>query len=151
MRLEILCNHRYWLEYHKTNSHKSLSVDYHILQPSQYSETTAKSMDLVPYRQWVQVDNQSVALHGPFNFATLNNQKTRDRITERDWLVLHEQKSLSSNSAPNISQRIMHVDISKPTYENIKGDQEVQARCQNFMFDLEFHDLTLRDFGGEAT
>jgi hypothetical protein len=44
-----VCYRRYWLEYHKTNSHKSMSIDYHILQPSQYSEATAKSMGLVSY------------------------------------------------------------------------------------------------------
>jgi hypothetical protein len=144
-----ICNCRYWLEYHTTNSHKSLSVDCHILQPSQYSETTAQSMNLVPYRQWIQVDDPLVALHGPFNFATLNNRKSRDRVAERDWLILHERRSLFHNPAPDISQRIMHVDISQPTYENIKGNQEeVETRCQNVMFELEFHDLS--DFGAKA-
>jgi hypothetical protein len=42
---------RYWLEYHKTNSHKLISIDYHILQPSQYSETTAEAMELVTYKE----------------------------------------------------------------------------------------------------
>jgi hypothetical protein len=35
-----VCNRRYRLEYHNTNSQKFLSTDYHILQPSQYSKNT---------------------------------------------------------------------------------------------------------------
>jgi hypothetical protein len=142
-----ICTRRYWLEYHKTNSHKSISVDYHILQPSQYSENTARSMGLIPYREWIQVDDPSITLHGPFNFATLNNRKTRDRVAEQDWLVLQDRKALYNNQAPKLSQRIMQVDISQPTYENIKGDPEVQSRCATFMFNLEFKDMTLQDFG----
>ena len=142
-----ICNRRYWLEYHKTNSYKKLSVDYHILQPSQYSDATATSMELVPYREWMQVEDPSDALHGPFDFATLNHRKTRDRVAAKDWLVLHEHKESYSNQAPKLSPRIMHVDISQPIYENVKGDHEVETRCLNFMFHLEFDDMTLRDYG----
>jgi hypothetical protein len=118
---------------------KSISVDYHILQPSQYSEGTSSSMGLTPYREWIQVDDPSVVLHGPFNFATLNNRKTRDRVAEQDWLVLKERQALYHNQAPTITQRIMHVDISQPTYENVTGNQEVQSRCERtFMLNLEF-------------
>jgi hypothetical protein len=145
-----ICNRRYWLEYHKTNSYKSLSVDYHIVQPSQYSEATATSMSLVPYRQWMQVNDPSVALHGPFNFATLNHRKTRDRVAAKDWLVLAEHKGSYHNKAPQLSPRVMHVDISQPTYENIHGNQEVEARCQDFLLHLEFNDKTMQDFGAES-
>jgi hypothetical protein len=143
-----MCTRRYWVEYHKNNSYKSLSLDYHIiLQPSQYSENTAMSMGLTPYREWVQLDDSSITLHGPFNFATLNNRKTRDRVAKADWLVLQDRESLYHNAAPKLSTRIMHVDISQPSYENIKTDHEVQSRCQSFMFNMEFTDTTLKDFG----
>jgi hypothetical protein len=144
-----ICDRRYWLEYHQTNSQKFLSTDYHILQPSQYSEDTAKSMGLVPYREWIQIDDSSVTLHGPFNFATLNNRKTRDRISKMDWIVLQDRETLYHNPAPKLTQRIMSVDISQPTYEKIKGNQEVQSRCETFMFNLEFTDTTLSDFGAD--
>jgi hypothetical protein len=145
-----ICNRRYWLEYHKTNSHKSLSTDYHILQPSQYSETTAKSMGLVPYREWIQIDDPSITLHGPFNFATLHNRKTRDRVAQQDWLVLQDREKLYNNPAPRLTQRIMSVDISQPTYEIVKN-KEVQTRCETFMFNMEFNDTTLRHFGAEPS
>jgi hypothetical protein len=145
-----ICSRRYWLEYHKTNSHKSLSMNYHILQPSQYSEATAKSMGLVPYREWMQVNDPSVVLHGPFDFATLNHQKMYDRVAAKDWLVLTEQKDSYHNPAPQLSPTIMHVDISQPIYEEAAGNREVQTRCQTLMFHMEFNDKTLRDFGGES-
>jgi hypothetical protein len=80
-------------------------------------------MGLVPYREWMQIDNSSVTLHGPFNFATLNNRKTRDRISKTDWIVLQDRKMLYHNPAPKLTQQIMRVDISQPTYETIKGNQ----------------------------
>jgi hypothetical protein len=145
-----ICNRQYWLEYHKTNSHKSISVDYHILQPSQYSAGMASSMGLTPYREWIQVDDPSVVLHGPFNFVTLNNRKTCDRVAEQDWFILKERQAFYHNQVPTIPQRIMHVDISQPTYEDVTGNQEVQSRCETFMFNLEFNDTTLQDFGADT-
>jgi hypothetical protein len=44
-----ISNQRYWVKYHSSNDHKTLSVDYHIIQPSQYLEATARSKHLVPY------------------------------------------------------------------------------------------------------
>jgi hypothetical protein len=134
---------KYWLEYHQTKFQKFLSTDYHILQPSQYSKDTAKSMGLVPYREWMQIADSSVTLHGLFNCATLNNRKSRNRISKTDWIVLQDCETLYHNPAPKLTQRIMNVDISQPTYENIKGNQEVQSRCETFMFNLEFTDTTL--------
>jgi hypothetical protein len=146
-----ICNRIYWLEYHKTNSHKSLSMNYHILQSSQYSEATAQSMGLVPYRKWMQASDPSVVLHGPFDFATLNHQKTRARVAaKKDWLVLTKQKGLYHNPAPQLSPTIVRVDILQPIYEEVAGDREVQTRCQTLMFHVEFNDKTLRDFGGES-
>jgi hypothetical protein len=68
-----ISSRRYWLEYHSSNSHKTLSVDYHIIQPSQYSEATAKSKWLVPYPEWIHIDDDAIAIHGPFDFAKLSN------------------------------------------------------------------------------
>jgi hypothetical protein len=142
-----VCTRRYWVEYHKTNSHKSISLDYHIIQPSQHSENTAMSMGLTPYREWIQINDPSITLHGPFNFATLNNRKTRDRISKADWLILQDREALYQNAAPKISKRIMHIDVSQPSYESITTDTEVQSRCQSLMFQMEFDDTTLQNFG----
>jgi hypothetical protein len=108
---------RYWLEYHRSDSHKSISVDYHIIQPSQYSESVAASKRLTPYREWLNIDNSEILLHGPFNFATLNNRKRRDRVAETDWNILIQSSAKYDNFAPTITQRVMHIDITQPIYE----------------------------------
>ena len=142
-----ITNRRYWLEYHESNSHKSISVDYHILQPSQYSESVATSKRLTPYREWINIDDSDILLHGPFNFATLNNRKTRDRVAEHDWNILAQCKTKYDNFAPKITQRVMHLDITQPIYEQVRNDKEVSQRCHTFMFNLEFQDQTLSDYG----
>jgi hypothetical protein len=121
-----ICSRRYWLEYHKSNAHKTLSANCHILQPSQYSLEIAKSKQLVPYREWVNLDDiLGVSLHGPFNFATRNNRKTKDRISAADWLTLADQSAHYQNQAPKVSSHVIHVDVTQPIFENISTDHEV--------------------------
>jgi hypothetical protein len=139
---------RYWLEYHRSNSKKHIAVDYHIIQPSQFSEKTADAKHLITYREWIQLNDASILIHGPFEFAKRNNRKTRDRVSEMDWRMLIDQKGLYDNDPPQIKQQWLHIDISQPREEQVKGNREVAERCQTFMFNLEFEDQTLRDFGG---
>ena len=106
-------------------------------------------MELIPYREWVQIDDPAVAIHGPFNFATLNNRKTRDRISEADWLVLQNRKQYYQDQAPSLAPRIMSMDISQPTYKKVVGNKEDQRRCEAFMFNMEFNDRDLKCFGAE--
>jgi hypothetical protein len=101
-----ICSQRYWLEYHKSNAHKTFSANHHILQPSHYSFEIAKSTQLVPYREWINLHNiLGVSLHGPFDFATQNNRKTKDRIAAADWLALADQSAHYQNQAPKVSPR----------------------------------------------
>jgi hypothetical protein len=143
-----ICSRQYWLEYHKSNPHKTLSVNYHILQPSQYSLEIAKSKQLVPYRELVNLDDiLGVSLHGPFNFATPNNRKTKDIISAADWFALADQSAHDQNQAPKVSSRVIHINVTQPNFENISTDPEVQGQCQVFMQKLEFTDETLQDYG----
>jgi hypothetical protein len=144
-----ITHRRYWLEYHESNSHKSISVDYHIIQPSQYSESVATSKRLTPYREWINIDDPDILLHGPFNFATLNNRKTRDRIADTDWHILAQYKSKYDNFAPKVTNNVMHVDITQPIYEQVQNNEEVSVRCLALMFHLEFEDITLSNYGHE--
>jgi hypothetical protein len=141
---------RFWLEYHRSNSHKTLSTSYHIIQPSQYSEKLASDKNLVSYREWIQLNDPLILLHGPFDFANINNRKTRDRIAENDWRSLIACASKYDNSAPVFfQQRIMHVDSTQPIYETISNDKSVEERCHTFLLDLEYSQQTLQDFGPE--
>jgi hypothetical protein len=123
----------FWLEYHRSNIHKTISTRYHILQPSQFSARTAMNKDLVPYREWLNLSDPTVSLLGPFDFATINNRKTRDRVTGPQWSQLQAQKTKFDNDAPVLRNRAMMIDISQPVYETIATDPEVVRRCTAFM------------------
>jgi hypothetical protein len=138
---------RFWLEYHRSNSHKTISTRYHILQPSQFSERTATNKDLVPYREWINLSDPTVNLLGPFDFATINNRKTRDRVPGPQWSQLQAQKTRFDNDAPVLRNRAMMIDVSQPIYETITTDTEVARRCTAFMGHLEVNDETLALYG----
>jgi hypothetical protein len=138
---------RYWLEYHRSNTHKTISTRYHILQPSQFSERTARNKDLVPYREWINLSDPAVNLLGPFKFATINNRKTRDRVPGPQWSQLQAQKHKFDNDTPVLRNRAMMIDISQPVYETITTDAEVVRRCTAFMGHLDINDETLELYG----
>jgi hypothetical protein len=129
---------RFWLEYHTSNSHKTLSTSYHIIQPSQYSEQIALDKNLVSYREWIQLNGPSICLHGPFDFAFLHNRKTRDRVAETDWRALISGSSKFDNSPPQF--------FPQPIFETISMDDSVTDRCRTFMLNLEFSKQTLNEF-----
>eukprot|EP00978_Attheya_sp_CCMP212_P035800 scaffold157897_cov33-Attheya_sp.AAC.1 len=88
-----ITDRRFWLEYHQAEHSKMLSLNYHIIQPSKVSVQIASSRSLVPYREWVTLNPSDILLHGPFNVATKNNRKTRDRISQIDWDILTSQST----------------------------------------------------------
>ncbi len=46
----------------------------------------------------------------------------------------------------------MHVDITQPIWGKVWRDHDVQdERCPTFMFNLEYNDNMLKDFGQLAT
>jgi hypothetical protein len=102
-----ISDRRFWLEYNFSNPPKCLGIDYHILQPLQYSAATEKSKQLVSYREWINISDPELTIHGPFNFATLNNRKTRDRISATDWKSLAESQAKYHNHAPQLSPPVL--------------------------------------------
>jgi hypothetical protein len=80
-------------KYHIISSHKSISIYYHtsasifLIFKSHSKVKTAHH----PTSGMVKIDDSRVSFHGPFKFATLNNRKLQDRISEKDWLILSEQ------------------------------------------------------------
>jgi hypothetical protein len=138
---------RFWLEYHRSNAHKTISTRYHILQPSQFSAQTKMNKDLVPYREWLNLSDLTVSLLGPFDFTTINNRKTRDRVSGPQWSQLQAQKTKFDNDAPVLRNHAMMIDISQSVYETIATDIEVVRRCTACMEHLEVNDETLALYG----
>ena len=48
---------------------------------------------LIPFEKWSYIGRENIFIHGPFNFATLNGRKTKDRISELDWKKLIQFKA----------------------------------------------------------
>ena len=84
----------------------------HLVRPSASSAGYAIRKNLVPARKYVHVLHQETFIHGPFDFATVNNHKTRDRISQQDWQVLASFSHLLQNPIPSfdIPTYSVHVD-----------------------------------------
>ena len=136
---------RYWLEYHERINTKTIGVDYHIIQPSELLTEQALNKGLVTYREWFDFSNISNILHGPFNFASRNNKKTRDRISTLDWNLLQSQHTSYDNSPPVLSSStatILH--LNEPIFYS--GQHEhVSNRVNLFLSSLHLDDMQLTD------
>jgi hypothetical protein len=103
----------------------------------------ATDKELVPYREWLNLSDPTITLWGPFEFATINQRKTRDRVLSTDWSQLQTMQAQYDNQAPVLRNRNLMVDVSQPVYEIITKDAEISARCTAFMGKLELNDETL--------
>ena len=142
---------RYWIEYHKIQSLKRLHKSYHLLQPSDISVLKAEQEELVPYREWINFTDSDTIIHGPFNFATLNNRQTRDRIDLKDWQILAKAKNMYHNEPPSPLKaypiQIVHLNDPLHLIDSLEEvDQHVSA-FEAFMH-LEIDDCLDSMFGG---
>ena len=97
-------NQRYWLEYHpfREMPNPMRLRTTHLLRPSVNSPDYAASQDLRPFRQWIRLLNSDTFIHGPFDFAVVNNRKTRNHVSHEAWGVLHKFWHLFTNQAPRM-------------------------------------------------
>eukprot|EP00957_Ditylum_brightwellii_P165090 12569198-Ditylum_brightwellii.AAC.1 len=70
----------------------------------------AAERGLVPFRQWISMSNETV-IHGPFNFATVNNRKTRDRIDSKDWNSVIAACHMYNNVPPQLNETRIHFSM----------------------------------------
>jgi hypothetical protein len=80
-----LAHQRYWREYHEVEGNYNIYHNFHLLKPSEQTQQYASANSLKPFQQWLYLYDNNTILHGPFNFATINGRKTRDRIDTEDW------------------------------------------------------------------
>ena len=97
--------HRYWLEYYVILSSKILSPEYHLVQPTEFSQQLALRRNLIVYTEWIPLFENDTFIHGPFDFATRNGRQTRDRISSLDWELLKASSSKYDNDPPQISKQ----------------------------------------------
>eukprot|EP00956_Cyclotella_meneghiniana_P028882 scaffold68484_cov41-Cyclotella_meneghiniana.AAC.4 len=99
-------NQRWRLEYHPASTVARLHQgDYHLLRPDSHSALYAREHRLHPFCQWINLLHDKVYLHGPFEFATINGRKTRDRINNTDWAQLIAASPKFDNTTPELNMR----------------------------------------------
>ena len=95
-----------------------------MVRPSPFSAGYAIRHNLVPARKYVHLLHEDIFIHGPFDFATVNNRKTRHRISEQDWQVLASFSHLFQNPLPSfdVPTYSVHVDNGVHVVFNNKLD-----------------------------
>ena len=127
---------RFWIEYHKVLTPKHLHTQYHIIQPSDISPKIADNQNLIPYREWINIKDQSILINGPFNFSTLNQRKTRDKIDIREWQILQQSYQLYDNEKPVINNTpVQYLHWNDPN-QLVDSSAEVDNRVKTFVNNL---------------
>ena len=85
-------NQCYWLDYHPICdvSDPLRQRTTHLLRPSANSPNYAVAQGLRPFQQWGRLTNLDTFIHGPFDFAVVNNRKSRNRISQENWTTLYK-------------------------------------------------------------
>ena len=124
-------NQRYWLEYHpkmeEPNPGRHRST--HLIRPTIQSPNYAVAEGLLPFRQWVRLTNADTYITGPFDWALVNNRKSRDRVSTANWKILGEYTALFSNAVPDISLPSYSIHYSQPhsSYESREHNERILA------------------------
>ena len=109
-----IINQRYWLKYHPINTlhDPNCQRTTHLIRPSNNSPTYAWAEGLTPFWQWIRLTNTSTFIAGPFDFAVVNNRKSRDRISLDHWATLIKFKHLFANAVPSLDLPAYSVRLS---------------------------------------
>ena len=83
-------NTSFWVQYHTLSELQSplSTTDTHLTWSSDSLEDYATQHKLVPFRKWVNLTHHNMFIHDPFEFTSVNSQKTWDYISQPDWYVL---------------------------------------------------------------
>ncbi len=107
-------NQRYWLQYHSFGdiATPTSSTKTHLIWPSDTSKAHAARHRLVPFCHWINLLHSGTLIHGPFEFATVNGCKSRDRVSQADWDVLAKFSTCFQNPLPqfDLPSYSIHID-----------------------------------------
>ena len=129
---------RYWPHYHDKNiPMEERSSNIRFIRPAPEVAAFAEHNNLTPVRFWVQLNNPSIFIHGPFDFAVVNGRKTIDKIIEKDWLVLESNSNKYSDDAPSLArQSLMSFVLFSPYFETIKNSMFRYSNNQHIIWVL---------------
>ena len=132
-------NQRFWKEYHARVGAYQIHENYHLVKPSNNSDLYCKSKSLTPFRKWTHLNHPDTFIHGPFEFATINGRKTRDRISNTDFEILLKAKNKYDNEPPVLisTQTSFHIDTAFHT-ELQAQDVTNKVQVFNAMANLDY-------------
>ena len=85
-------------------------------------------------------------IHGPFNFATVHNRKTRDRIGQEDWQALADHSHMFQNSVPSFDVPTYSIHVDNGVHFSCPGTHQDMF---NDMFPLQMSDDEESLFGDD--
>eukprot|EP00956_Cyclotella_meneghiniana_P025493 scaffold53356_cov47-Cyclotella_meneghiniana.AAC.6 len=122
-------NQRWWLEYHPSSSVARIHQgDYHLVRPDNNASVYAKENSLHPFCQWVNLLHTSTFIHGPFEFATINDRNSHDRIAVEDRQKLAVSSSKYDNAPPDLDAKDYNGIQFSRSYHSTIVDPGVEAR-----------------------
>ncbi len=80
-------NQCYWIQYHGQNDIvcPDQLLETHLICPYETSIEYALRHKLLLFRKLLNITHSDTFIHGPFEFASVRVQKTRDCISQDDW------------------------------------------------------------------
>ncbi len=95
-------NQHYWLQLHSTRDLASpcSTTDTHLVRSTDTSDSYVTRHKLMPFRKWLNICHLDTYIHGPFDFTSVRGRKTRDRVAQSDWDVLHWNSLMFNNPVP---------------------------------------------------
>lgn len=76
------------------------------MKPSEDTAELRHAHNLVPFQLPLDLSSSFVYIYGPFDFATYNGRKTRDRVAIASWQELVSRKCLFHNDAPEVADYV---------------------------------------------
>ncbi len=124
-------NQRYWIQYHGQNDIKcpTLSLETHLIRPSDTSVDYALRHKLLPFRKWLHITHSDTFIHGPFEFATVRGRKTRDRISQDDWNVLLRHTSMFQNPIPSFDVPTYSIHVDRGAHVSYHDQNHCDILC----------------------
>ena len=120
----------YWKEYHKRLGTYQLHEQFHLVKPNINETESCRTNNLIPYAEWIYLNNMKTIICGPFEFATIDKLKTKDRISETQINDIIKAKDKYDNDPSLLCSRAMsiHLDTS---YYSTHSNENVDNRIQN--------------------
>jgi hypothetical protein len=124
-------NQRFWLQYHSKDnlSGLCLSSNTHLIRPSDTSEAYARHHKLLPFHRFLNLTHTDTYIHGPFNFATVNGRKSRDRLSQQDWDILRSQTNMFHTPLPPSAVPSYSVHIDYCTHTTVHDMRYLRNVC----------------------